>query len=210
MASLLENLGLVDVQVMKVQAHENTSGSHSLGNGWLSDCRYRREITINNTGAVVHFLRIEITAELIESLFVLASHDGSVCNSDLTHESRQWIYDRADRMERKQKDGVTLPNTKNAPPSLRPRDEEDFHLYQNWPNPLYDQTTIGFYLPIATSAKLTIFDAKGTILKVIQEQYDRGYHEIQVAYDQIGVSGLVYYQLETEQSLATKRMTIQH
>ncbi|MCB9284039.1 MAG: HYR domain-containing protein, partial [Lewinellaceae bacterium] len=84
---------------------------------------------------------------------------------------------------------------------------EGFELYQNVPNPFTGVTRIGFRLPEATSATLTIMDASGRVLNVVKGDYARGYNEVQLN-DFGGVSGVLYYQLDTPTHSATRKMVI--
>jgi len=84
----------------------------------------------------------------------------------------------------------------------------EFDLYQNRPNPFSNETTIGFSLPKATTATVTIYDVSGKILKIINGDYARGYNEITIGREDIGSTGVLYYQLDTENNTATKKMII--
>ncbi len=83
-----------------------------------------------------------------------------------------------------------------------------FELFQNQPNPFKDETSISFKLPTATAATLTISDATGRTLSVIEGDYDKGYNEISVNRNTLPASGVLYYQLETSEFSATKKMII--
>ncbi len=84
----------------------------------------------------------------------------------------------------------------------------EFVLYQNIPNPFAQSTAIGFYLPEATEAILTIFDANGRQLKLFEGSYSRGYHEISLTKNEIAGSGILYYTLKTEKDTATRKMIL--
>ena len=45
--------------------------------------------------------------------------------------------------------------------------DEGFALFQNQPNPFKNNTIIGFHLPEATKARLTIYDIGGKVIKQI-------------------------------------------
>ena len=81
-------------------------------------------------------------------------------------------------------------------------------LYQNRPNPFLDQTTIGFWLPKAGAATLTIRDITGKILRVIRDAYSAGYNEVLLYSDELPSTGVLYYTLETNNFTATKKMII--
>jgi hypothetical protein len=81
-----------------------------------------------------------------------------------------------------------------------------FELYQNVPNPFKGNTVIGFNLPEATTATLTITDVSGKVLRVVQNDYAKGYNEINV--DNLAATGVLYYKLETANDTATRKMII--
>lgn len=81
-----------------------------------------------------------------------------------------------------------------------------FALYQNQPNPFMGRTVIGFNLPKAEHAKMTIYDIAGRVLKVVEGDFNKGYNEVTV--DEILGSGVLNYKLETATETATKSMII--
>lgn len=83
-----------------------------------------------------------------------------------------------------------------------------FELLQNTPNPFADATVIGFTLPEATSATLTISDVSGKVLSVIEGDFARGYNQVVVKRDQVAGNGVLYYQLDTPTHTATKKMIL--
>jgi len=82
-----------------------------------------------------------------------------------------------------------------------------FALLQNSPNPFRSQTVIGFVLPEATSATLTIFDVSGKQLKLVSGDYEAGYNEISLDRGDL-VGGMLYYKLETANNAATRKMLL--
>ena len=68
-------------------------------------------------------------------------------------------------------------------------------------------TIIGFQLPEAANASLTIFDVSGKLLKVVDGQFTQGYHEISIEDTALPGNGIFYYRLETPTHTATKKMT---
>jgi hypothetical protein len=83
-----------------------------------------------------------------------------------------------------------------------------FDLYQNTPNPFASVTTIGFYLPEATSATLTISDVQGKVVKVIPGDFAKGYNSVTVKRSDLGASGVLYYRLDTGSDSATRKMIL--
>ncbi|MBI5914970.1 MAG: HYR domain-containing protein [Bacteroidetes bacterium] len=82
----------------------------------------------------------------------------------------------------------------------------DFELLQNNPNPFRETTAIGFRLPEAGKATLTVYDLSGNVLKVISGDYAKGFNEIILSEKELGTSGILFYQLETPAHTATRRM----
>ncbi len=85
---------------------------------------------------------------------------------------------------------------------------DEFLLMQNNPNPFKNQTTVGFVLPQATTATLTITDISGRALRVIKGDFAKGYNEITLDRSELSGAGVVYYQLDTPTHAATKKMII--
>ena len=83
-----------------------------------------------------------------------------------------------------------------------------FALYQNRPNPFANNTVIGFNLPEATKATLTLYDVTGKVIRQYAGDFVKGYNEVSVSQSDLGVTGLMYYRLETETHSATQRMII--
>ncbi len=83
-----------------------------------------------------------------------------------------------------------------------------FELYQNVPNPFNGTTVIGFNLPEAAEARLTLYDTTGKMVYTQHGDYYAGYNAITLAGDwllQQG-AGLYYYKLQTGANVSTRRM----
>ena len=83
-----------------------------------------------------------------------------------------------------------------------------FELYQNTPNPFASTTNIGFHLPEATSATLTISDVQGKVVKVIEGDFDKGYNQVTLKRSELGATGVMYYRLDTDSDSATRMMIL--
>ncbi len=81
-----------------------------------------------------------------------------------------------------------------------------FALDQNNPNPFTATTSIGFTLPSAGEAKLTIYDITGKVLKTITNTYPKGRSEVNIASEEINAQGVMFYELESNGLKATKKM----
>ena len=83
-----------------------------------------------------------------------------------------------------------------------------FELYQNKPNPFNSITTIGFNLPEEGQASLTIYDISGRALKIIQQDFAKGYNEVVIDRSDLPGDGLFYYDLNAAAGSLTKKMII--
>ncbi len=83
-----------------------------------------------------------------------------------------------------------------------------YALYQNEPNPFSNRTMVGFELPEAGQATLTVLDVTGKVLKVINGDYAKGYNEVELSKSDFGAAGVYYYQLDSGDFTATKKMII--
>jgi hypothetical protein len=81
-----------------------------------------------------------------------------------------------------------------------------FELYQNTPNPFINKTQIGFYLPQASEATLTIFDESGRMIFTQTGDFTGGYNAVTIDRSVLNTTGVLYYKLETATDSATKKM----
>ena len=81
-----------------------------------------------------------------------------------------------------------------------------FELYQNQPNPFLSKTSIGFYLPEAAEATLSIFDEAGRLVYQQKGQFAKGENSVMLDRALINTTGMLYYKLETATDNATKKM----
>ncbi len=86
--------------------------------------------------------------------------------------------------------------------------EKEFALLQNQPNPFSQETVIGFQLPEATDATLTIFGAAGRVVFTQTKSYEPGLHQVMMNKADLGITGVFYYQLSTGKQTATKKMIV--
>ncbi|MBY5960293.1 T9SS type A sorting domain-containing protein, partial [Membranicola marinus] len=87
-------------------------------------------------------------------------------------------------------------------------DGMNFALYQNTPNPYAGETVIGFHLPETSEAVMTVYDVTGRLIKRINGEYEAGYNEVRLTSTDLGVTGVLYYQLDTKKYTATKKMIV--
>jgi hypothetical protein len=86
--------------------------------------------------------------------------------------------------------------------------ESGFELFQNNPNPFNGNTNISFVLPVNSNVDFKVYDVTGKILKQINKEYTAGKHTITLEKSQLGQSGILYYQLEAGEYIATKKMVV--
>jgi hypothetical protein len=83
-----------------------------------------------------------------------------------------------------------------------------FELFQNTPNPFASATNIGFYLPEATSATLTISDVQGKVVFVKEGDFAQGYNQVELKRGDLNATGVLYYRLDTANESATRKMIL--
>ncbi len=81
-------------------------------------------------------------------------------------------------------------------------------LMQNAPNPFQQETTIEFYMPANGTASLEIRDANGRVVWHSNGEYLTGYQRITVDRNELGVGGLLFYQLVAGDHSITKKMLV--
>jgi hypothetical protein len=81
-----------------------------------------------------------------------------------------------------------------------------FELYQNQPNPFVNKTFVGFHLPEATTATLTVYDETGRMVFTQKGDFAKGYNAISLDRALLNTTGILYYTLETSTDSATKKM----
>lgn len=83
-----------------------------------------------------------------------------------------------------------------------------FALYQNQPNPFSSETTISFRLPESGRATLRVFSAEGRLVKTVIGDFAEGNNAITFRRDDIGSTGVFYYELETSEHSDRKKMIL--
>jgi hypothetical protein len=81
-----------------------------------------------------------------------------------------------------------------------------FELYQNQPNPFVNRTFVGFFLPEAAEATLSVIDETGRVVYQQKGQFAKGENMIALDRALINTTGVLYYRLETATDSATKKM----
>ena len=58
------------------------------------------------------------------------------------------------------------------------------------------------------AATISIYDVSGKMLKVIEGDFAKGYNQVSVTRSELAGSGVLYYQLDTDNDSATMKMII--
>jgi len=90
---------------------------------------------------------------------------------------------------------------------------EDYRLYQNYPNPFNPMTKIMYYIPKRSEISLTIYDALGREIRLLDKgNKDFGYHILEWdSKDNYGnnvSAGIYLYQLRTEGFIKNNKMIL--
>lgn len=81
-------------------------------------------------------------------------------------------------------------------------------LYQNQPNPFKDYTSVSFELSKAGIGVLNIMDITGKVVYQVQDNFVKGYNTVHIQNNQLNGAGIYYYQIETGDFSATRKMIL--
>ena len=84
--------------------------------------------------------------------------------------------------------------------------EAGLELREARPNPFTDATIVGFELPRALRAQLTVVDVNGRVVYRTEAAYGAGYHEVQLTERELPAAGVYHYQLRTEAGSVVRRL----
>ena len=87
--------------------------------------------------------------------------------------------------------------------------ESKLELYQNRPNPFAENTVIAYALPKAGSVRLRVFTAAGAVLYDRRLESSEGYNEIMLYRKDLPSSGVLYYEVASEQGNAVRKMILE-
>jgi len=90
-------------------------------------------------------------------------------------------------------------------------DSERYGLFQNYPNPVSNRTTISFSLTEEKVCKLSIYNTKGQTIKVLYQGSSKGDSFVWDRTDNFGnavASGIYFYKLEAGTEVYTKKMIV--
>ena len=81
-------------------------------------------------------------------------------------------------------------------------------LYQNSPNPFNESTIIGFSLANEGNVNIKFFDLSGKVIKAVNGNFKSGVNQMVINAKELQSSGVIYYQLEAQGFIATRKMII--
>ncbi|HLP93002.1 MAG TPA: T9SS type A sorting domain-containing protein [Saprospiraceae bacterium] len=81
-----------------------------------------------------------------------------------------------------------------------------FELYQNQPNPFVNKTTIGFFLPEAAEATLSVIDESGRVVYRQKGKFPQGENTVVLDRALLNTTGVLFYQLETDKYSGMRKM----
>ena len=86
--------------------------------------------------------------------------------------------------------------------------ELDYALFQNAPNPSFDQTTIKYQLPVAGHVILSLYSSNGALIKtLVNEEQQTGIYDIVIKTNSLA-SGNYYYKITANDFTLTKQLNI--
>ena len=85
---------------------------------------------------------------------------------------------------------------------------EDFHLFQNRPNPFNPNTTISWHLPVSSQVELNVYNILGEkVATLVSEKKVAGYHLIEWDASNFA-GGIYYYQIKAGEFRDVKKMLL--
>ena len=99
-------------------------------------------------------------------------------------------------------------NTMDLKLDYRDLDDNSFVLYQNMPNPWRTETEIQFELFEDSNLMFNFYNTDGKLLMQKQGNYSAGTHSMMVGSDDIGSSGVVFYEVINGKQRVNKKMII--
>lgn len=167
-------------------------GTQRLAEGMLTTSWNNAEAKTLADGSVLFSVTVKATADVNLSDALRASSRYTAAEAYADKASAIELLDV--NFVFKNNNGITIAN--------------QFELYQNRPNPFKDETVIGFDLPQAGFATLTVFDLSGRALTQVKNTFAKGYNEVSINRSDLPATGVLYYELATDTNTAVRKMTI--
>ena len=92
--------------------------------------------------------------------------------------------------------------------TINGEEANSFRLDQNEPNPFDETTVVGFVLPEAGNALITVYNVAGKLITSVNGQYALGYNEVNFTKAELNTTGVLYYTLQSGDFTATRKMII--
>jgi hypothetical protein len=155
----------------------------------------------NSSGGIWYWQLTDLTlfiGDTVQVCFYFRSDGGSSVKSG-------WYLDNVE---------VSFYNISGINDQTNPGDLiKSFALYQNYPNPFNPSTSIRYYLPLATTVEITVYDLLGIeIKKLIKDYQSAGMHSVVWdGKDRRGndlASGVYLYQLKSERFTRINKMIL--
>jgi len=102
----------------------------------------------------------------------------------------------------------TFTITKGPTSGIDVLDTDGFALFQNQPNPFNSQTKIGFRLPEAAEATLSVFDTEGRLVFAKTDHFRQGLNSVSMEGTGVLTPGVLYYKLESGAHVAWRKMVL--
>ena len=84
---------------------------------------------------------------------------------------------------------------------------QEFLLHDNYPNPFNPSTNIAFEIPESSRVQIKVYDTLGRLVSIVTDAtYEAGKHAVRFDASQLS-SGLYMYQLVTQHTVISKKMT---
>ena len=87
-------------------------------------------------------------------------------------------------------------------------EEQDFHVYQNLPNPWTENTTIKYYIPHDDAVSLNVYDVNSRLILTKEMQATEGINEIILNRSELRDSGVMYYEIVTPNDRKISKMIL--
>jgi 2-oxo-4-hydroxy-4-carboxy--5-ureidoimidazoline (OHCU) decarboxylase len=89
----------------------------------------------------------------------------------------------------------------------------EFYLFQNYPNPFTEKTTIKYCIAYKTKVKITVYNSKGKMIeKVVDEEKEAGTYKIEfnlAVRKDLFANGNLLYRLEAGNYTSNKQMMLE-
>ena len=180
--------------------------------------QFGEAIVIDNCSATIEELAPRITATdgsicLIERRFLATDASGNVSRDTFTqvvtivNESGCSICEETNAIVEGPR-GINSPY-RNRPETLPSTKRDGLVLMQNFPNPVFGETVIGFELPESGEATIRVFTKTGRLIKVVEGDYYQGYNSVRLIREDLPKApGILYYQLDFKGVQVTRQMLI--